>query len=487
MSSNKLTNNSIITAKNSTNEKFEFTDQYIFEQARIGFEFEFLTKLEDKTIVKSLGKFLNKKIIIPEEVTKLNTIAIPNHSAFNPTDKEFKLERDFSGGLTMFEMITGPLEYLEAKEILEKFLTWLSKNGYTNKKTSIHINLSFKNPKTLNLKNTIQNLNRIKMCLDFDEEFVYQRFPNRRNNVYARTIKTFYPTFDYILPTNIHPNNFLTPATKYFGVNFLKQEKNYLEFRYLGGEGYEKKFKEILECSQHFIKSLYNVLNDPFLSEKNIKEFEKIVKPICDISESVNNFDRFIFNYPKILLLVDLENNFQKIKTFFHSVFKKYILEFILNGGLKEGIINYDSSYGKIQIKDAKLKNIVKSEDIEFFDCDIDGALVDHNLYYKCKIKNGIIGKSIFNSCDIKGCKINKVESNYLTTFDDCYIENKKLEYSGYFKNSIIRYDKPDQISKLENCLFIADALQELEKKQTKKDIENPKDLYKEFQRGVKK
>lgn len=482
--SKKMVNNGVITPVATKNDKDTFSQDFINSNFRIGFEFEFMTKMDDKDLVKSLADALGKKIIIPIEITKLNTRAIPNHSEFTPSDKEFKLERDFSGGVDMRELITGPLVYKEAIPILRKFLKWLSEYGYTTKKTSVHINLSIINPLNMNLKNTIQNLNRTKFCLEFDEDYVYERFPNRKNNVYARSIKTFYPTFTHTSTNNIHPNNFLTPNTKYFGVNFLKQEKNYLEFRYLGGEGYEKKFKSINECITHFISSLYECLNNPSLTKRNIEDFEKIVKPISEFSEAISNFERFIFTFPEILLLVDLDYDVQKVKSFFGSIFQNVLNDFVSNAGFRSGILNYDSEYGIIQIKDANLVNIRKNDKTEYFNCKIDGALTGHNTFVECEIKNGIFNDCEFYNTKVTGCKINSFKSNVTSVFDDCYIENKKQDYSGKFLNSIIRYDLPNSASIIKNCLFVAELLEKLEKKQVKKDIENPEDLYKEFKRS---
>ena len=114
--------------------------------SKIGFEFEFFSKKDLKETASSLSRLLGKKIRIEDKA----------HSAFNPTDSEFKLEPDNSGGSGMIEMVTGALEFPEAKVLLGKMLGWIQKNGSTNDRCSIHVNISFSGDKLgtdLNISN----------------------------------------------------------------------------------------------------------------------------------------------------------------------------------------------------------------------------------------------------------------------------------------------------------------------------------------------
>ena len=229
----------------------EFTQKYeVLSSAKVGFEFELYSELSSKDVSRALSKALGKRVIVPISVKGFGKEEKGNyHSEIEPTSTLFKLERDFSGGKDMYELITGPMAYEDARIVLIKTLQWIKENGWTDSKSAIHLNVSFNEFKT-KLKTPVSSLNALKFILGFDEEFVYSRFPNRRDSVYAKSIDNVYPVNRFIFyekPENIDTAQYVLPSEKYYGVNFLKLPKNYLELRYLGGESYENKSSKILE------------------------------------------------------------------------------------------------------------------------------------------------------------------------------------------------------------------------------------------------
>ena len=91
------------------------TKEEILEAFSIGFEFEMMSKLPKKDIIKSIEKICGVKITIPTEVSGFNKIKPKIHSDFKPTETEWKLENDYSGGESMHELVTGPLPYKVAR------------------------------------------------------------------------------------------------------------------------------------------------------------------------------------------------------------------------------------------------------------------------------------------------------------------------------------------------------------------------------------
>jgi len=117
----------------------KYSDKFLNQKHKlkdsiIGFEFEFYMK--DLSYYKTL-ELLNNE---------LNPIKVwgfrQYHSGFKVDDKNFKIEPDLSGGSNMVELITGPLNYYDAKYFLIKILKIIQKYGYTNDKSSIHFNIS---------------------------------------------------------------------------------------------------------------------------------------------------------------------------------------------------------------------------------------------------------------------------------------------------------------------------------------------------------
>jgi len=117
----------------------------------------------------------------------------------------------------------------------------LSKAGGTDSDTGFHINISLKNPN--------KKINPLKLLLFFEEGKVYNFFKNRKNNRYAQSIKYLFDK-DSDAPKNKTKKlddieqEFSSKISmdRYFGVNLNHLiQKNYIEFRYIGGKGYEKK------------------------------------------------------------------------------------------------------------------------------------------------------------------------------------------------------------------------------------------------------
>jgi hypothetical protein len=258
--------------------------------SKIGFEFEFFANDEIKVAKESIANTLNKKVRIEEKA----------HSDFSPTADVFKLEPDNSGGSGMIELVTGSLPFVEAKMILSKMLKWIRENGSTNDRCSIHINISFNGEKLGPVANII-NLDIGKFVLNFDEDKVYDAFPNRKDSVYAKSIKFVLPLSGMAQssPGKNVWKNYMFVNDKYYGVNFTKIPKNYIEFRYLGGAGYEKKYSTILLMAEHFIISLYETLNNPAYTNEDIKKLDKILDKHKIIPERIieksKGFDNLVF------------------------------------------------------------------------------------------------------------------------------------------------------------------------------------------------
>jgi hypothetical protein len=186
----------------------------ILNAALMGVEFEFYSNFDPEETRKSLVKLLDRKIRLEDKA----------HSDFQPSAEEFKMEPDMSGGKGLIELVTGPIPYRNARIMVIKMLKWISENGYTNDRASIHINLSF-DKKYLEDKDLLSKMNVLKFILEFDEKQVYKFFPNREKSAYAKSIKWIMPKWEafHFDPNQIASNNFKFADTKYYGINFSKK------------------------------------------------------------------------------------------------------------------------------------------------------------------------------------------------------------------------------------------------------------------------
>lgn len=406
------------------------SNKEILLSAFCGIEFEFYSNHSVEDTAKMVGEFLGRKIQVEEKA----------HSDFQPSDKVFKMEPDMSGGAGLIEMVTGALPYSDARLIIIKMLHWISENGYTTDRAGIHLNVSFDKKKVG--PNFITHMNTLKFILDFKEEQVYKFFPERRDLVYAKSIK-------YILPKNelfnfdenhVSIQQFTYPNTKYYGVNFLKQEKGYLEFRYLGGKDYEKKTATILHLLDNFLIQLHNVCKNPSLTELNRLELRRIMnnmKKIYDLYKDHRHFE----NFKKIDFTLDLQNHGETIDMFWSNI-NKQVVKLITEGGMVEGHINYDTDRSRVQVKDGKFLGAHNLEGYEFVDCEFRGEAILSD-FYRCKIEGSDIQRSnLYQSTTVKSSKVQSCYTHSSCSLEDCYVFGTDSVFKGTMNGGIFREGK---------------------------------------------
>jgi len=397
--------------------------------SKIGFEFEFFANESLDSAKESLSRTLNKKIRIEEKA----------HSDFAPTEDVFKMEPDNSGGTGMIELVTGPLPFVEAKLIMAKTLKWIRENGYTNERCSIHVNLAFDGKKLGPITN-MTKLDIGKFVLNFDEDRVYEAFPNRKDSVYAKSIKFIVPLsgMTQSSPGKNIWRNYAFVNDKYYGINFTKIPKGYIEFRYLGGKDYEKKYSTILSMTEHFITSLYETLVNPNYTEDDLKLLDSVLEKHRHVIESYKTHKSFKERFPNIHLMVDLKTEDQIVEMFYPRIREK-IFELLTKADMKEGLINYDADSGRMQIKDAKLMRCFEVKGIDIVDSVIQGNIINCDIF-GCDLKNSSVFESnLFGASVVEDCKIEESYVSKNVVCKDSYVFGKRGVFSGEMVGGIFR------------------------------------------------
>ncbi len=401
----------------------------VLNASQIGVEFEFYSNLELKETQTSLSDLLNRKIKLEDKA----------HSDFQPTADVFKMEPDMSGGKGLIELVTGPMPYYSARVVIQKMLRWIDSNGYTNDRASIHLNMSF-NPDYLEDPNMITKMSVLKFILEFDENRIYKYFPDRENSTYAKSIKWVMPKNEafYYNENLINSDNFTFANTKYYGINFEKAQKNYLEFRYIGGKDYEKRLDDILHLANGFIMSIWNSCYNPVYSPANKIELKRILeknKPLMEMLKDHRAINKY---WKEINILVDLQSDEQVIKVQWDR-FKTKVLDLLAHGSMESGTINYDSDYSQVQVKDGVFRTAYLLDGFEFINCEISGN-IENSAIYGCKIE----GAQIVRSQLYQGCEVNdsKVESSYVhgsCTLENCFVFGRDGIFKGKMNGGIFR------------------------------------------------
>lgn len=400
-------------------EKF-LNNSNILKQSRVGFEFEFYMK--DLSYYKTL-EIINQ-YLSPVKVWGFRQY----HSEFKPDNKNFKIEPDLSGGANMVELVTGPMEYFEAKFYLVKIIKFIQEYGYTNEKSSIHFNVSFLDSSDKNLN----DLNVLKLILNVDEDEIYRMYPSRKNNVYAKTIKKIVPYKEYDfnnIPIDIIKNALRLPNDKYYGINFLHinepKESQRLEFRYIGGKNYENNLGQILYFLDRFIIDTYNAINVGF-NNNDISALEEYLDKNISTFKTFSKYDNFIVEFPSISIQVDQNGLYDVVNAYYDRIFSKLFILIDSTDSLKDCIINYVTTTQRIEVIDATIKSTMNIKDFDFINCIVSDGIFEDCQFINSEIKNCQLVKSKVHGCDITSSKVLncKVESSQLK---DCFFMNGYL------------------------------------------------------------
>jgi hypothetical protein len=401
----------------------------ILNAALMGVEFEFYSNIDLEATQKSLAKLLDRKIRLEDKA----------HSDFQPSAEEFKMEPDMSGGKGLIELVTGPIPYRNARIMVIKMLNWISENGYTNDRASIHINLSF-DKKYLEDPALLSKMNVLKFILDFDEQQIYKFFPNREKSAYAKSIKWVMPKWEafHFDANQVASNNFKFADTKYYGINFSKKEKNYLEFRYLGGADYEKKTDNILYLIERFLMQMWNSCNDPRFTAENKIELQRIINKNKPIMDMLKDYSKVSEHWPDIQILVDLQDNPTLIQVQWER-FKNRVMDLIVNGSMTSGVINYDSDYGAVQVKDGKFPTVYLLENFEFIDCELAGNLTNCS-FYNCDVSgSAVMWGSLYRGTKVKDSKVESSYTHGSCELTNCYVAGRDTMFRGKMIGGIFR------------------------------------------------
>ncbi len=391
----------------------KYSDKFLnqskkLKDARIGFEFEFYVK--DLSYYKTL-EMLNIELS-PVKVWGFRKY----HSDFAPDEKNFKIEPDLSGGSNMVELVTGPLDYYNAKYYLIKIVNFIQKHGYTNDKCSIHFNLSFDGE-----EKDLNDLNILKLILTTNEEEIYRAYPTRKDNVYAKSIKKIIPYKEYDffnIPIGVVKNNMRMPSDKYFGINFIHinedKDKQRLEFRYIGGKDYEKNIGQLIYFMERFAIDVHDAIDAPFDAE-DINKLEEYLEENIRLFKNFSKYDNFIVEFPSIQLQIDQSSEYDVINAYYDKIYTKLYNIIDATESLGECMINYVTSTQTMEIVDAKIKATSTLSNLDLINCEIEGVFDKCNLLgtdaknsqlSKCRITHSEIDDSKVLSCRVDGSSL---------------------------------------------------------------------------------
>jgi hypothetical protein len=460
----------------------KYSDKFInqskkLKKSKVGMEFEFYMK--ELSYYKTL-EMLNKELA-PVKVWGFRQY----HSNFKPDKDNFKIEPDLSGGSNMVELVTGPMDYFDAKYYLIKILKFIQNYGYTNEKSSIHFNISF-NDEEMNLN----DLNILKLILNTDEDEIYRAFPSRKGNVYAKSVTNIIPYKEYDffnIPISVVKNNMRIPNDKYYGINFSnidnEKEKQRLEFRYIGGKDYEKNIGQLIYFMERFIINVYDSVDASFNSE-DINKLEEYLEENIKSYKNLSKYDNFIVEFPSIMIQIDQVSNYDLISSYYDRIYPKLYNIIDSSDDLKDCIINYVTKDQNIEIVDANIKATSTLRTVDIINCNVEGIFEDC-FFVGSDINNSQLTKCKLQHSDALNTKVLNcnVESS---TLENCYFMDGYL--NGDMRGGIYRSGKLGPYATLDSEVKIVKDYDNFF--DTKFDIEDKSDtkgIIKGFGKGLLK
>jgi hypothetical protein len=209
----------------------------------------------------------------------------------------------------------------------------------------------------LGLKERLQYLNVFKYILNLDEAKIFEMWPSAKSRiqkVYKTSVLNVFPKNKFISETALNyskpgsPLDFAYPHSKYFGLNFDKLSQGYLEVRYAGGAGYEKRRSDATNLINYISESVYSALSKN--SEYSLDEQKKIndiMKSQKEKVGSLKTYENFKKSFKDIELLVDLKDDPRIIESNYEN-FRESLFDLITFGNMKKGMVNLDTKTSRI-------------------------------------------------------------------------------------------------------------------------------------------
>jgi hypothetical protein len=193
----------------------------------------------------------------------------------------YTIEPDSSIGIGI--EIVSPVfdDYNEFLSELELVFDWISERDdfETTNATGLHINIG--------MKNMVDDIDILKLLLFMGEAHVAKEFGRLYNNYTMQTLDTVKsiikdkPTATYKDSIEVINLNLLKQSEKYSTVNIGKlYDKDYIEFRVMGGKDYHLKWNKIKNTIGRFVR-IIEIANDPSAYRKDyIKKLSKLLQGV---------------------------------------------------------------------------------------------------------------------------------------------------------------------------------------------------------------
>jgi len=394
----------------------------------VGLIFQFYCTKDANFIVDDLSRLTGKNVILTNE----------NH--YDPSFANAILLKEYNATRARYNFHIAPQNYHSIIPILNEVSGWLSSNCETTLDTQLKVSLSFDNHHLDTLK-SISNMQPSRMVLKFDENFVYQRFPNQKGSPYALSVKTLAPITYYVNESGIEKNISMilnTPYSKFYGIDFSKYTQGILECNYIGGKDYASKPADIKTILEYFIVKAYQSINEEDTTEFERYELSRLTENFDNMQMAYYDPDIFLKEFAKLKVFVDLKASVQTLKTYWNNV-RGPLFEMIVGGGLREGQFNYDTELGRFQLRKGTLYSSM-TKNVDLVSCNLSGVY-ENCTFTSCQvIKARLYNAKVISNNKISESYLGGVTANSGNEIIDSFVENNEEMVNCKITNSVVKF-----------------------------------------------
>lgn len=184
---------------------------------------------------------------------------------------------DTSAGMYSVEVKSPPQPISIALKSYEKMFNWINKYGDTDFDCGFHSHISLKN-----VSNLKKSLNIVKLVLFVDEGFIYKYFPTRVSSIYAVSLKDKISAEGNLTPEDLKLKSLLKDFSKshYDAINLEHLEKDRIEFRYLGGPDYHKKWNKIKPILAQYSYALKIACDENYKRKEYVQKLKRFINKL---------------------------------------------------------------------------------------------------------------------------------------------------------------------------------------------------------------
>lgn len=326
-----------------TNFNSKYKDEILSSDIKVGLEFEFYLKDENKlsSVFSALLSYGKQVMYCPIE-----------HNIKDKPDNVWTIERDrtLTSDIKLgYEVVSPKMSVKEGMFYLKDFLTIINQYGITNDDCGLHFHISTDEP-------NMRNMDASKLFLFLSENKTLESWKPREN--YNRSVQNLFNSvsLDDFNENYREISRFHNIAPRHTEDDKRKNRTNHIEIRGPGGEGYERKSAQIIKDFEETITAYYIACNEDLEQEKhNILKNEFNSKEIQSTSLTFNE----ILEEAKMIEGFDNLSKHEKRDT----------LEILIYNYEDEGrfvpirrLLKEVDEYVKFDLKNSTIDNVINNE-----------------------------------------------------------------------------------------------------------------------------